>query len=211
MLGLKSSTIVFTVLALLSLVTAVLVWQLASRNERMAKPAFEKSIRYDGDFSFTNGFTVAFKGVYWVDVVCPRTNAPGVIRDLPTHIPVRQSIICDGNILAEGISPNPDTAFYAEKVAYHTLTFTGEVGKNYEISFQNDKPMAAIDATKPSLRIRLSQRTSISGLFVHLCSHSLACIIAVVGLLLAVPPCIHLVMMRYRREMRAAQQKKECR
>ena len=198
--GMSFSTVVFTVLAMFSFVVAGLVWQLALRNERMLTPAFDKPVRYDEGFSFTNTFTVAFTGVYWVEVVCPKTNLSGLHIELPTHIPVSQTVACDGKILAEGVSPNPDTGFYEEKVAYHTVTFSGESGKNYQVSFQNDKPIPALGETKPRLVIRLSQRVSVGNILLHCCTPSFACAISVLGLLFAISPCSFLVHRAFQRK-----------
>ncbi len=190
----KTSTMVFTALALSSFVVAGLVWLLALRNERMATPVLERPIRFVEGFAFTNTFTVYFGGVYWVEVVCPRTNSTHfnpeqIFTNLSNQLPVKFTIMCDGKVITEGDSTNRGSSGSAKEDARHMATFRGESGKNYELSFRNESAVPAIDASNPTLRIRLSQRLSIKNILLHLCSLSLARDVGVLGLIFALSPC----------------------
>jgi hypothetical protein len=205
----KRSTKVFTVLAVLALMFAGAIWQQAWRNAHMARPVFESPIHFDEAFSFTDKFTLPFSGVYWVEVVCARTNLSRsdferVSSILPGQLPVRFTITSGANVVVAGDSPNRFTSFSAKEVAQHLATFRGDGGRDYELSFHSDRAIPSLVGTKPTLRIKLSQGTTIAGLLLHLCTPSLACIIAAVGVLFALSPCVVLAKKCFRYELRDA-------
>jgi len=192
--GMKTSTMVFTVMALLSLVAAGLIWLLALRNKQMATPVVEMPINFEEGFSFTNSFTVNFEGYYLVQVVCPRTtpvrfHGEDVFSALKNQLPVHVTIICGGKVVAEGDSPIRDGSFSNKEDTRRLAMFEGEPSKNYELSFRTEGAVPALDATKPTLRIRLTQRVTIGNILLHLCTPSLASGIGVLGLLFALSPC----------------------
>jgi len=202
--GMKTSTMVFSALALSSFIVAGLVWLLALRNERMATPVLETPIRFIEGFAFTNTFTVNFGGVYWVEAVCPRTNQSrsnieSNFSTLSKQLPVKFTRTCDGKVIAEGDSPDRDRSSSAKEDTRHLATFEGEPGKSYELSFCSDSAVPAIDASNPTLRIRLSRRISIKNILLHSCSLSLARDVGILGLLFALSPCSFFVRRVFRR------------
>ena len=207
--GMKTSTMAFTAMTFLAFVAAGLVWLLAMRNARMAEPVFEQPIYFEKGFSFTDTFTVAFPGVYRVEAVCPRTDLSsssldGVFKAISKQLPVAFTIECDGKLVAEGDSPIRGCRCSAKEDARRMAAFRGEAGKKYQLSFRCNGAVPALDVAQPTLRIRLSQGTTIGGLLLHLCTPSLACAIAVGGSILALSPCSFWVWRVFRREPKAA-------
>ncbi len=216
----KTSTKAFTVVAILLLVMAGLLWHRALRDERRAKAALEKPISFEEGFSFASSFTVPETSYYFVELVFPRDHSPaarehdvkyrngigaaivkfGDNTNQPVK-PIKLTITCNGMVVAEGGGDKScigGSGSYAEQTV-HMVTFKAEPGKDYEISFHATSSLPILDTTKPMLRIYIPFWAADPLDFSYwLIPISFAHHIAILGLLFAISPCSFLAQRFFR-------------
>ena len=183
----KISTVVCGVIAVLLFVGAGFAWHCGWVQEHLRKPVLEKPIRFEEGFSLTASFSVAYAHYYWVEVVCPRTNGPQVLNK---ELPVKFTITCDGQVVAEGDSPGEKS--WSGSAAEDTriiANFKGEPGKRYDLSFRTTGALPALDAINPRVRISSLDWASSNLVTMVFSDTRPALFIAAVGLLFAIPPC----------------------
>ena len=211
--GVSFATIVCAVIALLLFVVAGWGWHRGWVQEHLRQPVLEKPIRFQEGFSLTSSFSVRYPSAYWVEVVCPKTNATQlnnraefryIQSALSRQLPVTFTVACDGMIVAEGDSPGVNTLFAATEVTRFMSWFKGEAGKSYELSFRTRGAMPALDATKPMVRIGTTYWATEDPIQMLFSDTRAGCVIAAVGMLFALSPFTLLARKLFRHESNAA-------
>jgi hypothetical protein len=190
--GMLIATLLSAFMALLFFVVAGWSWHRWWVQKHMRKPVLEMPIRFEEGFSFTSSFSVRYANYYWVEVVCPRANSSRsqldkVFGDLSRELPIKFTITCNGVTVAEGDSRVEKTRVGSAAEDTRMITnFKGESGQRYDVYFRTIGALPALDATKPTLRIRCFAAKSLVNMLFYYATPPL--IISAVGLLFAISP-----------------------
>ena len=190
------------VIAVLLFVAAGFGWHTGWVQEHLRKPVLEKPIRFEEGFSLTASFSVPYTHLYWVEVVCPRTNqSEGPLMNevggyLLRQLPIQFTITCNGIPVTEGYSTNSHPKAYRGSELFESCLMTGfnfEPGKRYDFSFHITGAKPLLDATKPIVRINAYGSDSDISIFSDTVP---ALFLAGIGLLFAIRPCWILICKR---------------
>ena len=198
----KASTKVCTVVAVLLFVAAGFVWWRAQPKRRFLQlcltPALEMPIRFEEGFSFTSSFTVALATNYEVEVACRRIYPNAGLFDFGIvgkhHLPIKFSVVCNGITVAQGDSPGYIGGYASQyEHTWKLADFKAQPGKSYKLSFRVVGTLPSLAATKPVVRVSVPYYIYKGLTPAPFDLFTLACSIAVLGLLFAFPACIFLV------------------